>query len=120
EKRIIEQKYTNTEKQLEDEVGETIKEVKALRKSKAAAKDSQVAKEQLVNKYAALEAKEGALKKRDAELEPLRAALDRRTKELAEREEALSIAQDKLDAETRLVRGTTKEVEQSRAKLQER
>src|SRR3989440_6337000 len=107
-------------KEAQVELVEAQGEVKALRKSKATAKDAEAATEQLRKTRAAVDTKEGSLKKREAELESVVASLDKRNKEVDQRERALSIAQDKLDAEARVVREAGREVQQSRAKLDTR
>src|SRR6266566_3001440 len=107
-------------KEAQVELEEAQEELKALRKSKATAKDAEAATEQLRKTRAAVDTKESSLKKRAAELESVVASLDKRNKEVDQRERALSIAQDKLDAEARVVREAGREVQQSRAKLETR
>src|SRR3989454_379805 len=85
-----------------------------------AALDAEATTEQLRKTRVAVDTKEASLKKREAEVESLVASLNKHDREIAEREQAVSIAQDKLDAEARVVREAGREVQQARAKLDTR
>src|SRR3989475_520148 len=111
---------SRTLKQAQAELEEARDEVKTLRKSKATVKDAESATEQLRKTRVAVDTKEASLKKREAEVESMVASLNKHDKEIAEREQAISIAQDKLDAEARVVREAGREVQQARAKLDTR
>jgi len=67
-------------KEAQVELEEAQGEVKALRKSKATAKDAEAATEQLRKTRAAVDTKESSLKKRAAELESVVSSLDNRNK----------------------------------------
>src|SRR5437667_12395630 len=86
----------------------------------AAEREAEATTQQLRKRDAAVEAKEASMRKRGVEVESLAAANDGREKERTQRERSLSMARDKLDAETRVIREANREVEAARAKLEAR